>query len=257
MFFASSKILYFIIQPIVWLVGSLFWALFRKDPFKRHRILRGVFWGLVLLTNPFLSNRVFHAWEYPAVDISTMQDTFDVGVVLGGYCEFDVYPNKDRLNLSDAVNRLSDAVVIYKKCIIKKILLTGGDGRLLGEKVNESDNVLAFLLTLGIPESDILVENKSKNTRENAVFTKNLLENKGLKDAKCLLITSAFHMRRSIGCFNKTGLNFIPFPAHFVAQRIQADMKSTILPDPLMLWKWEVFIKEWIGYGVYWLQGYV
>ena len=64
-----------------------------------------------------------------------------------------------------------------------------------------------FLLNLGIPAADILIESESNNTRENAVFTQKLLTQK-MPAAKCLLITSAFHMRRSIGCFNKVGMQF-------------------------------------------------
>lgn len=257
MFFAISKILYFIIQPIIWLIIGIGRAFFKKNSFRRFRILRGVFWGLIIFTNPFLANRVFHTWETPATPVSSLRDTFDVGIVLGGYSEFSVYPIHDRLNVSFAANRLLDAVVLYKKGHIKKILLTGGDGKLIGDKINEANQVLPFLLTLGIPSVDILIENQSKNTYENAIFSKRVLEMNGLQQSKCLLITSAFHMRRSIGCFKKANINFEPFCAHFMAERVQVDMRSTIFPDPMLLWKWEVFIKEWVGYIVYKLKGYI
>jgi uncharacterized SAM-binding protein YcdF (DUF218 family) len=257
MFFALSKLLFFIIQPIVWLVGLLAWSYFTKNDKKRVKILRGLFLGVLLMTNPFLSNRVFHAWEYPAVPIESLKDTFDVGVVLGGYSEFDVYPVHDRVNYGEGVNRFNDALLLYKKGIVKKLLLTGGDGRLIGEKMNEAELSKSVLLQLGVPESDILLENQSKNTRENATFSKLVLKKQGLEHSKILLITSAFHMRRSIGCFKKVGLEFTPFPAHFVAKRLQWDTRSTILPDNEGLSKWEFFIKEWVGYAVYWLQGYI
>lgn len=257
MFFVLSKILYFIIQPIVWFVGFLGFAYFTKNQQKRRLILRGLFWGIILLTNPFLSNRIFHAWEYPAVPMQSMRDTFDVGIVLGGFSAFDVYPSTDRLNFNSSVNRLTDAVVLYKKGLVKKLLITGGDGRLVGKSVNEADATLTYLMDMGIAQNDILIENNAKNTRENAVFSKVLLEKNSLANAKCLLITSAFHMRRSMGCFKKVGINFQPFPAHFIAERLEWNASSTFMPDNKAFWNWEIFIKEWVGYGVYWLQGYI
>jgi uncharacterized SAM-binding protein YcdF (DUF218 family) len=136
-------------------------------------------------------------------------------------------------------------------------LITSGGGYLLGDKINESDISKKFLLQYGVPETDILIENQSNNTRENAVFTKTFLEKNGLAQSKLLLITSAMHMRRSIGCFKKVGLNFTPFPAHFFANRLQWNMESTILPDNRAFHRWEKFLKEWVGCVVYWLQGYI
>ena len=257
MFFVLSKILFFIIQPIVWLVGLLGWSYFTKNSEKKVKILRGIFWMVLLLTNPFLSNRVFHAWEYPALSLGSMKDTFDVGIVLGGYSDFDGYAINDRLNFNEASNRFQDAYVLYKKGIIKKILITSGSGALLGDKINEADMSKIALLQYGVPETDILIENQSMNTRENAVFTKTFLEKQGLAQSKLLLITSAMHMRRSIGCFKKVGLNFTPFSAHFFASRLQWNMESTILPDNKAFSRWEKFLKEWVGYVVYWLQGYI
>jgi uncharacterized SAM-binding protein YcdF (DUF218 family) len=257
MFFALSKLLYFIIQPIVWLVVLVSWAYFTKNDKKRRSILRGCFWLVILMTNPFLSNRVYRAWEYPEVSMASLKDTFDVGILLGGYSDFEVYPAFDRLNYNHAANRFSETLLLYKRGIIKKILLTGGDGRLIGERLNEADKAKALLLQLGVPEFDILMENQSSNTRENAVFSKVVLEKQGLLHSKILLITSAFHMKRAMGCFKKVGIDFTPFPAHFFANRLQWDTLSTITPDSKAFFKWEKFMKEWIGYGVYWLQGYI
>jgi uncharacterized SAM-binding protein YcdF (DUF218 family) len=257
MFFALSKILYLFIKPIVWLVFYIGKALWTKNDIRRRKILRGCLWFVILFTNPFLSNRIFHAWEWPAVAMTSVQDTFDVGIVLGGYSDFGGYNYQDRLNFNPAVNRLADAIVLYKKGHLKKILLSGGDGKLFGEKISEAVATRQFLLDLGIKNEDILTEEKSRNTRENALFTKDLLEKQGIANAKCLLLTSAFHMKRSKGCFDKVGLNTTAFPAHFFAARLEAGAETYIVPDKWAFVKWEAFIKEWIGYIVYWVQGYI
>ena len=256
MFFILSKILYFIIQPVVWLVFFTARALWVKNPYKRRKILRGLLWGILILTNPFISNRVFHAWEYPVVPIKSLNKTYEIGIVLGGFTEGDTYA-QDRLNFGYAANRLTDALILYKQGIVKKLLLSGGDGRLTGTEINESESTKDYLLSIGIPETDILIENKSRNTHENAVFTMDFLKKNGMDKAPCLVITSASHMRRAIKCFEKAGVNCLPFPAHFVAERLDYSMSTTLLPDKLAFAKWEAFLKEWIGYGVYWLQGYI
>ena len=257
MFFALSKILYFFIKPIVWLVFFIGRALWTKNDLRRRKILRGCLWFALLFTNPFLSNRIFHAWEWPAVPMTSVRDTFDVGIVLGGFSDFGGYNYEDRLNFNPAVNRLTDAVVLYKKGLVKKLLISGGDGKLFGEKISEAVVTRQFLLDIGIKNEDILTEEKSRNTRENALFSKDLLEKQGYNSPKCLLITSAFHTRRSKGCFDKVGLNTTAFPAHFYAARLESGAETYIVPDKWAFVKWEAFIKEWIGYAVYWVQGYV
>jgi uncharacterized SAM-binding protein YcdF (DUF218 family) len=257
MFFILSKILSFFIKPTVWLIFFVGKALFTKNDFRRRKILRGCLWFVIIFTNPFISNRIFHAWEWKALPMSSVRDTFSVGIVLGGYSDFNGYEYQDRLNFNFAVNRLTDAIVLYKKGLVKKLLISGGDGKLFGDKISEAVQTRQFLLDLGIKNDDILTEETSRNTRENALFTKDLLEKKGYKKPKCLLITSAFHMKRSKGCFDKVGLNTTAFPAHFFASRVQGGAETYLVPDKWAFVKWEAFIKEWIGYAIYWIQGYV
>ena len=257
MFFALSKILYFFIKPIVWLTYFLARALWLKNEHRSRKILRGCLWFTLIATNPFIGNRIFHAWEWAAVPMSAVKDTFDVGIVLGGYSDFGGYNYQDRLNFNLASNRLTDAVVLYKTGHVRKLLITGGDGRLFGDLISEAVQTKSFLLSIGVKEDDILTEETSRNTRENALFTKVLLEKQGLKAAKCLLITSAFHTRRAKGCFDKVGLKTTPFPAHFFAARVQSGAETYLVPDKWAFVKWEAFIKEWIGYGIYWVQGYI
>jgi uncharacterized SAM-binding protein YcdF (DUF218 family) len=256
MFFILSKLLFFLTLPTVWLMGLLLWALRTSNELYRRRLLRTALGLTVLMTNPLFSNAVFNAWEAKPVAMTALKDTFDIGIVLGGFGKFDVHPYKDRLNFNYASNRLSDAMVLYKKGIIRKILISGGDGRITGENVDESMATGNYLKSLGIPDSVIILEGKSRNTFENALFSKQMVDKTNPK-ASILLITSAFHMRRSEGCFRKAGFKFTSFPAHFVAERLQWDGNSTIEPDDLNFQKWNMFIKEWLGYVVYWIKGYI
>ena len=256
MFFILSKVLSFIIQPTMWLIGLLGWAFFTKNSTKKRRILRGVFFLTIALTNPFLMHQTFRLYETPAVSMSDLRDTFDVGIVLGGFSKFDV-PADDRLNFNQASNRLIDAVVLYKKGLVRKLLISGGDGNLLGGKSLEAVKTEPFLLLMGVRQEDILLESRSRNTHENALFSKQLIDSQRVITPKILMITSAYHMPRAMGCFRKVGLDVQPFSAHFVGEKPSWGASYWLKPDAEAFANWEAIFKEWIGYVVYKLKGYI
>jgi uncharacterized SAM-binding protein YcdF (DUF218 family) len=256
MFFVLSKILFFIIQPIMWLIGLLSWAFFTKNDVKKRKILRGVFFMTVVLTNPFLMNQTYKLYETPVVPISSLRDTFDIAIVLGGFSNFNTTAN-DRLNFGPSVNRLTDAIDLYKKGLVRKLLISGGDGSLLGQKSAEALRVEPFLLAMCVRQEDILLESNSRNTHENALFSKQLIDSLQPNTSKLLLITSASHMPRSMGCFRKVGLEVKAFPAHFVGEKPSWDTGYWLKPNSQAFVNWETIIKEWIGYVVYSLQGYI
>ncbi|KPQ09075.1 MAG: SanA family vancomycin-sensitivity protein, partial [Algoriphagus marincola HL-49] len=115
-----------------------------------------------------------------------------------------------------------------------------------------------FLLMTGMPESDILIEDQSKNTAQNAQFTKTFLEKNGISTSQeFVLITSAFHMYRAKGCFDQVGLNTVTFPTDYYSHDIKYDIPSLFFPDPYSLEYWTKLFKEWIGIIVYKLVGYM
>jgi uncharacterized SAM-binding protein YcdF (DUF218 family) len=256
MFFILSKLLYILIKPTAWLIFALYWLLCTKNEQKRRKRLIGLLVAVLVMTNPLLSNRVFHAWEWAEVPMESLKTSFEVGIVLTGFSDIDTYASNDRLNFKNGANRLTDAVVLYKRGIIKKILITGGYADLTGETINEADLADTFLQQVGIPKEAIYIENQSRNTRENAVFTKLVLEKLNIH-SPCLLITSASHMCRSVACFQKIGMDVVAFPCNFVAQRLQGKAGSLIIPSDDAFVNWKVFVKEWIGWVVYKWQGYI
>ena len=256
MFFILSKVLYFIIQPIVWLIGLLTWGFFSKNGKKKARILRGALFFTIILTNPFLMHQTFRLYETPAVQVDALRDTADIAIVLGGFANFDV-PANGCLNFNPAANRLTDALLLYKKGLVRKLLITGGDGAIIGKQSREAALTEPFLLALGVRQEDILLESESRNTRENALFSKQLLDSVHIKGEKILLITSAFHMPRSLACFRKEGLKVTAFPAHFIGEEPSWKPSYWLIPEPLAFSYWEQIIKEWVGLGAYWLKGYI
>jgi uncharacterized SAM-binding protein YcdF (DUF218 family) len=99
---------------------------------------------------------------------------------------------------------------LYKLGKIKKILISGGSGSLLYPDESESEDLYDFCMIAGVRKKDILLENQSRNTHENAIYSLKIIEEENI-EGKVLLITSAFHMRRSIGCFKKEKIQFDSF----------------------------------------------
>ena len=255
MFFILSKLLYFLIQPLNWIIGLLIFSVFSKKQKWKNRTRNLAIILLLFFTNPFFLNLVTKAWETDVYAISSLNQTYDIGIVLGGYSNFSLQP-RERYHFSGSANRLTQALELYKTGKIKKLLLTGGTGSLWGKPPGEANEIKLFLLKMGVPDSDIIIEPLSRNTRENALYTKGILD-ATYPDASCLLITSATHMRRSKGCFRKVGIHFTPFSTDIIGEEFRFIPSSLITPTTDGFSRWGLIIKEWIGYIVYWMVGYI
>ncbi len=256
MFFIISKLLAFLLKPLNWAVILLVVSFFFKTKKRRHRSRLAAAGILIFFTNPLIINQLSLRWEAAPVELSELRDTADYAIILGGYFGAEVQSTAGLPQFSLPVNRFISTFQLYKMGRVRKFLLTGGGGTLFGSGPNEADEVHAMLRELGVPEADILVENQSRNSRENALFTKNLLD-KTDPGARCLLITSAFHMPRAVGCFEKVGLKTTPFPVDFYGKPFRWRPSHLIEPDELAFMKWNALIKEWIGLAVYKIKGFV
>lgn len=253
MFFVVSKLLAFIITPLFWIMLILLWAILTKSQVRRKRLLILGFILMYVLSNRFLFNEVIRKWEGPVTE-KPESSTYDVGIVLGGFASFDTIRN--RLQLNESGDRIWQAVYLYKTGKVKKLLISGGSGSILHRKVTEADRVYEFLVRTGIPQKHLLMETNSRNTRENAVESARLL-NVSQPDAKCLLITSAFHMKRSMGCYQKVHLDVTPYKTDFMSEQRKWDPDILLLPDPESLIGWNKLIREIIGLYAYKIAGYI
>ncbi|MEO6883180.1 MAG: YdcF family protein [Bacteroidia bacterium] len=252
MFFILSKILSFCITPIIWVIALFLIALFSKNARrKKYFFIAGII-TLLFFSNSFILDETMRLWEIPATP-SEKLDKYDVGIVLGGMTDYDI--KLKRLQFQRSGDRLFQAIELYKKGIIQKILISGGSGSILHPDILEASLLKNYLVEIGIPQADILVEDKSKNTHENALFSKAILEQNSV-GKKYLLITSAFHMRRALGCFQKQGISVVPYSTDRYSGPIKWEFDYLFIPDASTFNNWNVLLHEMVGFFTYKIVGY-
>lgn len=255
MFFYLSQFLSFLAMPLTLVLLILLTAAFFTPKSRGKKILWVGIGLLLLFSNPFLSNLSLITWE-PAIKSFDEIPPTEIGIVLTGVTNMNK-TTADRTFFGKGADRITHALQLYRMGKIKKILITGGQGLNPVNDYSEAELLKRFLLMTGMPESDILIEEKSVNTRENAVFTKAYLEEQGIDtQQKFVLITSAFHLPRANGCFEKVGLQTIPFPVDYYSHDLKYDLPSLLYPRPEALVHWQILVREWIGLLVYSLVGY-
>lgn len=230
-------------------------AIFLKRKWGKKMLWTGII-SLVFFTNPFLSNLALLAWE-PEFKPFDEIENHEIGIVLTGVTNLSKTAY-DRTFFNKGADRITHALQLYQMGKIKKILITGGQGLNPVNPQSEAELLQRFLIMTGMPEEDIWIEDQSKNTAQNAQFTKDFLEKKGINtNQEFILITSAFHMFRSKGCFDKVGLKTESFPTDYYSHDVKYDIPSLIFPDSNSIQYWTKLFKEWLGIIVYKLVGYM
>ena len=173
-------------------------------------------------------------------------------IMLGGFEDGNISRARKTLALIDAGERLSETVRLARMLPSTPIVFTGGAGQILLKASDAGDAVRTYLKDIGIDERRIVIENRSRNTWENAVLTKALLKPKA--DERFLLVTSAWHMPRAIGVFRQAGYDVVAYPVDFRTTGPQDFWRPT---SPVFngLERVDQATKEWMGLFVYWLTG--
>jgi uncharacterized SAM-binding protein YcdF (DUF218 family) len=200
-----------------------------------------------VFSNAFLSNEVNNLWEAKPVKINNI-GTFDYAIVLGGFSSYDTVYSK--MKFSEASDRLWQALQLYHQKKVKKLFISGGSGKLMHQDETEADKVKTFLISLHVPEDDIILEMTSRNTHENAANTALWLK-KHHPNAKCLLVTSASHMRRAIGCFKKEKVNVTSFATNYYAEKRKFEFDGLVIPSAEIILGWQNTLREIVGFLTY------
>lgn len=255
MFFLLSKVIFFIIRPsnfLLILLGVGVFFLFGK----RQKLGR----GLVLLS--FLGFFAFGLGPLGNILMQPLEDRFqtpeDVGqidgiIVLGGAIDTVVTGTRPSTALNTAAERVTIVAELARKHPGAKVVHSGGAGLLLASGATEAEGALPLLLSFGVPRERIVLEDESRNTWENATLTKELLAPK--EGQRWLLVTSAYHMPRSVGVFEAAGwTGIVPYPVDHRTRGPQ-DAGRWFVGLAEGLKRTDVAVKEWIGLIAYYATG--
>jgi uncharacterized SAM-binding protein YcdF (DUF218 family) len=258
MFFYVSKTLWFFAQPfnfaVFVLVAGLVATLLGRKRLAAMAALAGTL-ILALCAWTSIGALLMHPLEERFHKPAELPEHVDGIVVLGGGLEGAINFVRGGYEMNSAGDRLVEAVLLAQRFPQARILVSGGVGTMLAKAEGDADTAVRLFSAFGIPSERLIVEDRSRNTAENAAFSKQMVNPK--PGENWLLVTSAFHMPRSVGLFRKVGFPVIPWPVDY---RTTGQERFGLFTDddPVdSLQITTVAVREWIGLAGYWLAGYI
>lgn len=254
MFFILSKFFAFLLKPIGFVFVGLFliWRNRRKKHLSRY-ILATAFITYIF-SNEFIINELYLLYEAPPI-AQTALPPHDIGIVLTGGLMNEEKAPVENLFIGAHADRFAQALLLYKEKKIRKIVISGGDLKLISRPIiSEGKLVKKFLVKCGVSPSDIILEGEAVNTYENAKFTTKLLK-QHYPNQRYLLITSASHLPRAVACFEKQNLSVTPYGADYVSKK-RKFLAVSLIPSIYAFKNAQAIIHEWIGFLSYKIMGY-
>lgn len=203
-----------------------------------------------------LINELCLLWEpEPLVmsDSTHQVPSSKVCVILGGYTGFD--HERNRVGFTEASERLFYPLQNILNHQIDTVILTGGSASIVMKKYYESTHIAQYLKDYGVKPNRIFIDAKSRNTYENAVETKKILDSLKITEP-VLLVTSAFHMPRSKGCFDKAGVKYIAYPVHYMGNATRDyNLEAWLIPSTGAMEKFQTLLREVVGMISYKVTG--
>ena len=255
--FVLSKLLTALTQPMAWVVALMLAGLWlgRRQPARGRWLL----WCGVALTvalgwmpvPDLLLRRLEQAQPVPAAPADPQWGQYRGVVVLGGALENAyVRAGNGQVALNSAAERMTMAVALALAHPQLKIVFTGGDGTLLRQKESESQQARQYFLEMGLPADRVVFESASRTTYENALFSADL---PGMDiHAPWLLLTSGWHMPRSLATFRRLGWNVTPYTVDYVTGEATAWTQYSLAGSLL---RWQTAVHETLGLWAYRLSG--
>ncbi|ODT82922.1 MAG: hypothetical protein ABS76_05190 [Pelagibacterium sp. SCN 64-44] len=250
MFFLVSKIFWLLAQPLSIAVLLVLLAIAALVAGRRRLGMAASILGLLVLVLSSFTSLGFlliRPLEERFPRPSEMPAGVDAIVVLGGSSLSRVSAARGVSELNDAADRLTDAVVLARRYPEARVVFSGGSGLLEAAGETEAATAGRFLLVMGIAPERLVLEDQARNTDENAGLTAALL---GKDTGSILLVTSAFHMPRSVGLFRQAGIEVIAWPTDY--RSAGTESFGLDLANPIHnLNTTSIAIKEWIGLAAY------
>lgn len=253
--FLAAKILQFATQPLAWVIFLLAAGLLCLE--RRRRLGKRLSWLalfiLVLTGWQPLPDALLRHMEAPYQNPrpNAPLPGFAGMVVLGGALSpSSLWSAQGQIALNEAAERMIVPVGLLHRNPGWRLLFTGGEGNWARGEFSESDRAKIFFDNLDVPPQQVMYEHESRTTYENAVFSARL---PGVDPKqRWLLVTSAYHMPRSLAAFRKAGWNVTPYAVDF---RTSATTEWTDYSMSGGATKWYLILHETIGLWAYQLSG--
>ncbi|MEJ2516563.1 MAG: YdcF family protein [Methyloceanibacter sp.] len=260
MFFYLAKAVWFVLQPstfIALLVGYgaiLIWTGWAR--WGRRFVTIGAVLLLVVGLSP-LGNALILPLEnrFPRADLD--QPPAPAGlIILGGAENRLVGSARKAPTLNEAGERLLEGAILALRFPNAKVAFSGGDAGILYKSDSEAQGAADILTDLGVERGRLVLESNARDTYENAGFLRTELARGGAfsEGTRWLLITSAYHMPRSIGAFRQAGFDVEPWPVDY-RTRGPEDFSKPFDKVSEGLRRVDTATREWVGLLAYWATG--
>lgn len=170
-----------------------------------------------------------------------LPESVDGIIILGGGIDEHLTQAWGQPKVTEAASRLIMGVGLARKYPAARVLYTGGSASIQHPDESEADTAGVVLATMGVEGDRVILEKRSRNTLENAVFSKDLVQPK--PGETWVLVTSAYHMPRSVGVFRRAGWSVVPFPVDYGIMPTREFDPSFLAGLNAVFWG----SKEWIG----------
>jgi uncharacterized SAM-binding protein YcdF (DUF218 family) len=224
----------------------------RRETRRRLWLLTAPWLLLMAISLPAVSHLAFGSLEWSYGPLSRLpRDSQAIVVLSGGLIPTDEYQLQPML-AEDSLMRCLHAVELYRTSGPCPIVLSGGIVRKEDGPKPLAELMQEFMIRQGAAPDDLIVEDRSTTTYENAVECRKLLGERGID--RITLVTEAFHMHRAARCFSKAGFEVTPAPCRFRASRYDHELR-TYLPSAGAARGMQTVVHEWLGLAWYWWQG--
>jgi uncharacterized SAM-binding protein YcdF (DUF218 family) len=256
MYVYLSKILPLFVMPLsVAIILLLAALLFLRE---RRRLASGLAALAVVVlwvaSMPVTATKLYRGLEaqYPPTPLADVPVS-DCMVLLGGAVAPPLAP-RVAIEFSEAIDRVYQAAKLYGAGKARSLIVTAGNQPWSLSPWAEADLLRELLVEWGVPSEAIFLEGSSRNTRENAIYSKNLVDS--IHCEETLLVTSAAHMPRALAAFRSVGVSVIPVSTDVHVVDEGGLGPTAFLPSAGALAMTSEALREWIGQGFYALKGW-
>jgi uncharacterized SAM-binding protein YcdF (DUF218 family) len=255
LFFVLSKTLGYMLMPTNFVIGiGLLGALLLATRFARlgRKLLIASVVLLAICGFSPLGSWLLYPLESRLPPWDAARGAPDGIVVLGGSIDADISATHHVAVVRGAADRVIAAAALARRYPNARVIFSGGSANLISNDAKEADYAASLFESLGVSKDRLIMERLSRNTLENAEFSKTIAAPKN--GERWLLVTSAYHMPRSVGLFRKAGFAVEPYPVDWrVGGRADLLDFHTLAVEGLA--GVDIGIREWIGLAAYRISG--